>query len=413
MKTKKHNILFILPFFPWPLKSGGHQAIFNGLYVLKDYANIYITYEKGINEKHDFLALEKIFGRKITILPYIRTNNNNRITNFTKRVLNKILRLITTPTLEEKARNFMQTDLHETNYYYFVNNIINTYSIDIVQIEMIENIDFVLSIPQNVKKIFVHHELRYIRNKLYLMQKESSIFENVLLDIERIKEISLLNRFDKIITLSDIDKRKLIEMGIKIPIHTSFAVVHTNESINITNSTIKHNRVLSFVGPEKHTPNKLGLKWFLDNCWEKLREYDSSYQLQIIGIWSEVTQQQWKSKYDNIIFLGFVDNLSSIISTTIMIVPITVGSGIRMKILEAMSNKVPFISTSVGAEGISVRNGIDCFIADHPSTFIKSIISLEDIDLRNQFVESAFQFVKENYSIDKLKDNRINIYESI
>ena len=84
-----------------------------------------------------------------------------------------------------------------------------------------------------------------------------------------------------------------------------------------------------------------------------------------------------------------------------------------MKILEAAARGIPFVSTTVGAEGIPVKNGTHCFIADEPETFVKGILKLQDVSLRKQMVENSYQMVKDNFSIDALRANRLNIYESV
>ena len=119
------------------------------------------------------------------------------------------------------------------------------------------------------------------------------------------------------------------------------------------------------------------------------------------------------SKYPNISFLGFVDDLRSALQNTIMIVPITIGSGIRMKILEAANLGVPFISTSVGAEGIPLQNGTHCMIADSPSEFTNAILQLKDDKKRTTLIQNAHQLIKKNYSMEALRQNRLDIYSSI
>jgi glycosyltransferase involved in cell wall biosynthesis len=60
----------------------------------------------------------------------------------------------------------------------------------------------------------------------------------------------------------------------------------------------------------------------------------------------------------------------------IMIVPIFSGSGIRIKSLEAMALGVPIVSTSVGAQGLSVTSGVEMYIADQPQAFADDIVEL-------------------------------------
>lgn len=403
------KILFILPFCPWPLTSGGHQAIYNGIIAAKNYGELYITFpcEKS-NNNIKSLSENKIIN-DIKIIPYYLSNKKWTLQNIIKKILNKISKKFIRPTAEEVFTQRVQSILPETTHYEFINQIINDYSIDIVQIEMMNNISFVLTLPETVKKIFVHHELRFIKNELYLSSLGTNLYRKALVEIEKEKELYLLNKYDRIITLSSIDKNKLIEAGVHVPISTSFATISSEN-----NSTFKYNsstKKLIFVGPELHTPNKIGIEWFLNNCWEELDT--KGYSLYIIGNWTKKTKKTLSNKYTNIFFLGFVPNLANVLKDSIMIVPITIGSGIRMKILEAMSYKVPFVSTSIGAEGIPIENNINCFIADTPKDFIGSIIKLEDLQLINQFTNSAYKIIREHYSIKALIRNRTEIYETI
>ena len=117
------------------------------------------------------------------------------------------------------------------------------------------------------------------------------------------------------------------------------------------------------------------------------------------------------NKYKNIEFLGFVDSLADNIKGTVMIVPITIGSGIRMKILEASSIGVPFVSTTVGSEGIPVVDGENCYIADTPKLFVDKLISLQDERIQSKFVENAHSMILKFYSREALRRNRLEIYK--
>nr|MCR5186177.1 hypothetical protein [Clostridia bacterium] len=62
------NVLFVLPFIPYPLISGGHQAIYNGIAILEDVANVFITYKK-FDTIGAFTGDEKAFLQK---LPFVK-----------------------------------------------------------------------------------------------------------------------------------------------------------------------------------------------------------------------------------------------------------------------------------------------------------------------------------------------------
>ena len=120
-----------------------------------------------------------------------------------------------------------------------------------------------------------------------------------------------------------------------------------------------------------------------------------------------------QERYRDVVFPGFVDDLKGAIRGSIMIVPITIGSGIRMKILEAATIGVPFVSTSVGAEGIPVFNGLHCFLTDDPDVFIEDIVKLKDPELQRSFIVNAHDLINDQFSFAGFKKNRMQIYGSL
>ena len=108
--------------------------------------------------------------------------------------------------------------------------------------------------------------------------------------------------------------------------------------------------------------------------------------------------------------VGFVDNLAQILSGTTLIVPLNIGSGIRMKVLEAAQLNVPVVTTSVGVEGLPLQNGVHCFIADDANQFVEDILRLQDRQLRLKFVENTRQTITNKYSLQALQESRRLLY---
>lgn len=97
-----------------------------------------------------------------------------------------------------------------------------------------------------------------------------------------------------------------------------------------------------------------------------------------------------------------------------MITPIRIGSGVRMKILEAMNYGSPLVTTSVGCEGIGLDNDKDCFIADDSKSFIDAILKLSRNNiLCNEFRRSAKQKFDVRPDSAQLAEIRLNIYKKI
>lgn len=415
---QKKNILLIIHCLPYPLNSGGRQAIYNGINAIKDDYNIFISYPGSNNpcELQDRSSFLTEMGGNVQLLPFIPDDKDENPT-LAQKIAGKLNRLIDRFNKpKSKPSNPYSWWIEELMpkskaFIEHICRIIENHNIDAVQCEMVRNLPFVLSLPSNVKKIFVHHELGFIRHQLELESLKSNFYDGQsICQWAKCLEISLLNKFDDIITLSSTDSQKLREAGVTTKIHDSFAIIKASETNNLTSDN-PHN--LSFVGPDNHLPNLVGLKWFLDNCWSELLKVDENYKLRIIGKWSEANISAITSQYPNVSFLGFVDDLQSALQNTIMIVPITIGSGIRMKILEASNLGIPFVSTAVGAEGIPLESDIHCMIADHPSDFTNAILQLKDNEKRAMLIQNAHQLIKKNYSMEALRRNRLEIYSSI
>ena len=414
------KILFIHPFFPYPLVSGGHQALFNGILAVKDDYDIYLAYEAWEGEEYN--KAEKDFLERIPNVHLLPLVHKSKKPTLKERVAGKCRRIIkqvflikdNLPIHNENERlgkawiSTITPQNEKTTEH--IQTLFKKYSFDIVQVEMPWLVSHVLSLPKNVKKVYVHHELGFVKRNLEMNERQESSYLNACKKFADINEIALLNQYDAVITLSDVDKEKLIRHGVNVPVETSLAVIDQTDETTII--TIAKKR-LTFVGLENHTPNLVGITWFLDYCWKKLLNIQPDYQLDIIGYWSMEKRKEYEEKYPHVRFLGYVNDLGEALQGSVMIVPITIGSGIRMKILEACSHGIPFVSTSVGAEGIHVISGEHCFIADQPDEFVSSILKLQDTSLQSRFARNAKAFIENNYSISALKANRLQIYENL
>lgn len=411
----KKNLLFILPFLPYPLVSGGHQAIYNGIECIKDDFNIFIAYyvSWGADESAA-VEFQKQFPHA-TLLPM---DTRYKAPNFKTRVINKLQRIL---SKEAKKHNppdknakydlwLWSNNPQPAKWQQFIWDVCMKYHIDIAQVEMPWISSFILSLPDTVKKVYVHHELAFVKHGLELKDDPDNLYAQTCYKHCLASEINMLNQADHIITLSPIDKKKLEEQGVTTPITSSFAIVNTEAEVS---PYLSDERNLTFIGPDDNIPNRVGLRWFLDNCWRTLKEKESAYTLKVIGKWREENKKAILKDYPEVEFLGFVNDLYETIKGTVMIVPITIGSGIRMKILEAASMGVPFVSTTVGAEGIPVKDSHDCFLTDNPETFVDDIIKLQDNVLKLQFIQNANKMVWENYSLKELRKNRLGIYEKL
>jgi glycosyltransferase involved in cell wall biosynthesis len=132
----------------------------------------------------------------------------------------------------------------------------------------------------------------------------------------------------------------------------------------------------------------------------------------------DVVGSGWPEHYNSIHpklhFLGFVDSLKDAICGSLLIVPILTGSGMRMKILDAAAMGVPFITTSVGVEGLDFLHNDSCIIANNPEDIANAINKLiADNTKMKALADNAQEIFKKKYSVEALSEIRNNIYKKL
>jgi glycosyltransferase involved in cell wall biosynthesis len=139
---------------------------------------------------------------------------------------------------------------------------------------------------------------------------------------------------------------------------------------------------LLFFGTLSYGPNVEGLAWFCRQVLPRVRESDPDVTLEVVGLHppSAVTDLE---QLPGVHITGFVPDIRcKLWSAALCVVPLQVGGGTRLKILEALAAGCPVVSTTVGAEGLSLVDGQHLMIADDPEEFARAIVYLLESDSR-------------------------------
>lgn len=129
---------------------------------------------------------------------------------------------------------------------------------------------------------------------------------------------------------------------------------------------------LCHIGSMDWIPNQEGIRWFLKKCWPGLHSVFPNLKFYLAGR----NMPEWLKNYSfpNVEIAGEVENAHSFMGNhPIMLVPLLSGSGVRVKIVEAMALGRTVITTSTGAEGIRYTSGENILIADSPVAFFEWI----------------------------------------
>lgn len=129
---------------------------------------------------------------------------------------------------------------------------------------------------------------------------------------------------------------------------------------------------LCHIGSMNWMPNQEGIRWFLEKCWPGIHEAFSDLRLKLAGrhMPAFITRAEWPG----VEAVGEVEDAAAFITNhPVMVVPLLSGSGVRVKIIEAMALGRTIITTTTGAEGICYTKGGNILIADTPVEFFEHI----------------------------------------
>jgi GT2 family glycosyltransferase len=122
------------------------------------------------------------------------------------------------------------------------------------------------------------------------------------------------------------------------------------------------------------SPNGDGLMWFLDEIWPRIRAVLPQTVLNITG---DAPPEVRSLPAHGVRFLGIVPSLAPLYARArVVVAPVRYGAGVKIKVVEALQHGVPVVTTSIGAEGISLPAHDAIRVADRPQRFAEKVAEL-------------------------------------
>jgi glycosyltransferase involved in cell wall biosynthesis len=211
-------------------------------------------------------------------------------------------------------------------------------------------------------------------------------------------EIAHLNTCDAIVPITEGDVRDLRALGCTKPIHVLPGGVDLPPLLREGRGTI------GFLGSLDYRPNQEAALWIAEQLQPRV-----SAEIHIAGS----NAPPWlRARLGNIHFDGKVaDTAEFIQSMSVMIAPIFSGGGMRIKILDAMANARPVVSTTIGAARI---DSDDILIADDAGSFAAAVSQLlSDPSRARSIGEAGRRFVESRYATDALARDLVAFYEEL
>ena len=204
-------------------------------------------------------------------------------------------------------------------------------------------------------------------------------------------EITVLNKADFVFSITSDDSEKFKKLGIKSSMHTIPVAIHVP-----ADSADYSRRSICFLGAMNWGPNLEALKILRNSIFPKLRSKYPELQFNLAG--SFMNDQFPSVMEEGFINHGFVENSNEFLKDHgILVLPLLSGSGVKIKVLEAMALGIPIVTTTVGAMGIEGKDAL--IITDKEDLMIEMISTLiESEETRASLGSAARDIVIKNYS---------------
>lgn len=383
------NILFLTPYLPYPPHGGGQIRTLNLIKIISKYHNVSLSSLVQQDELDYISDLEKYCDVKplqLKIQKYGR--------------LKSVFSLYPYVTM-------LKYYSYETHR--LIHRFITNHHFHIIQVESLYMSAYVQNIT-NIPKVFDAHNIE--SDILYRTFASKFNVKSILNGIDYLKnkryEQNAIRSFNACISVSENDSKRLREMGAQ-KLMTLPNCADLNYFYPIKRKDF--NPKIIFTGFMNWYPNVDAIETFCKEAYPILKKRIPDIKFYVVGRDPNETVQKF-GKHKDIIITGEVPDVRPFISSSdVCIVPLRIGGGTRLKILEYFAMGKPVISTSIGAEGIDVINGKHLIIEDNIGKFPDRIAELlDDPEYAKYLAKNGRKLVEEKYSWDQYGEKLNQLY---
>lgn len=394
------NILYICPRFPYPVDQGNKMVIYNQIkYLSKRNTVTLLAMEERAGTSRDFGDLYA-YCSKIEIF---RRRPNFSIGNFIVSCC--------------KTDPFTVIRYHSGEMFRRSKELIESRRFDIVHVAYYYMAQYAvgkgIKIPETTAAILDAHIVESLFYSQYAgLSRNPAAKFFLALEAFRIKryEPAAYRKFDKCVMISDRDRRNIEKIYNGPNLAVNPACVELRADDNASPVCEEENTML-FFGGLKYFPNDDAIRFFYEKIFPEIKNKIPAAKFLIAG-GNPSPYVRGLSRDPNVRLLGFVPDMRVLLKkTALVIAPIRIGGGIRIKILDAWSMGKAVVSTSIGAEGVDVADGKDIIIADSANDFAKAVTGLlEDKNKRALIGQAALGKVRDRYNPERVVADLEKIY---
>lgn len=189
-------------------------------------------------------------------------------------------------------------------------------------------------------------------------------------------EGQMCRAFDAVLAVSEQDKVALEEAAVRRLDITVIPIAVDTDEVTVIEREAAPNHILH-IGTMYWPPNIDAVNWFVRQVYPLIRQKRPVVRFDVVGARPPAELLTLNGTGLGVNVTGYVEDPAPYQQrAAIMVVPLRAGGGMRVKILNALAEGIPIVSTTLGCEGISVTDGKDILIADEPGDFAGAVLRL-------------------------------------
>jgi glycosyltransferase involved in cell wall biosynthesis len=271
---------------------------------------------------------------------------------------------------------------------------------DIAHADQLNMGQFAERVPSTFKVLDAHNALWLLYKRLWETMQPGLRKWLLGRDWRLLKEYEgqMARKFDAVLAVSQQDQAALLEAaGAERKITVIPIAIDTDEADLVVREP-GANHILH-LGTMYWPPNIDGVMWFLREVFPHIRQHFPKAVFDVVGSRPPLILQELGRADSGIDVAGYVEDVTPFLKQAgVFVVPLRAGGGMRVKILNALAEGIPIVSTKLGCEGIDVTDGEDILIADKPGDFAAAVLRLlDDPELGQRLSRNGRRLVEERY----------------
>lgn len=244
--------------------------------------------------------------------------------------------------------------------------------------------------PSNVPILINKHDITHVIVHRYLeRQKNPLIRAYGQIEYSKLKrwELDVCRRSAGVLACSEVDRRLLLDEcpGLRVAVAPNIV-----DTASYTLGDAGDSSTLIYVGAMDWLPNQDAVEHFICDIMPAVRRGHPGVRLVVAGRNPSAAFRRKFRDLPDVVFTGKVDDIrGEIAQASVSIVPLRIGSGTRLKILEAAAMGKAIVSTHLGAEGLDFSPDREIVLADQPDAFARAVIDLLNEPVRRETMGRA------------------------